>query len=88
MFVTESAIMGFIGGLVGIFLGFIASGIVSELGTRLIATGGDAGGFSTLISPELVAFAIGFSIIIGAISGLLPARRASKLQPVEALRYE
>jgi putative ABC transport system permease protein len=89
LFVTESSIMGFIGGLVGIFLGFIASGIVSELGTRLITAGGARGaGFSTLISPELVAFAIGFSIIIGAISGLLPARRASKLQPVEALRYE
>jgi len=91
LYLTESSIMGLIGGLLGIFLGFIASGIVSELGARIIGVGGRGigGGTSfTVISPQLVLFTLGFSVIIGALSGLLPARRAAGLQPVEALRYE
>jgi putative ABC transport system permease protein len=47
-----------------------------------------AGGSSTLVSPELVLIAIAVSTIIGIVAGLLPARSASKLKPVEALRYE
>jgi len=91
MYLTESSIMGLIGGLMGIFLGFIASGIVSELGVRLLSGGprGFGGGLSiAVISPNLILFAIGFSVLIGALSGLLPARRAARLQPVESLRYE
>ncbi len=91
LFVLESAMIGFIGGLIGVFLGFIASGTVSELGIRMIGIGGRGMGGSssiTVITPELVLFAIGFSILIGIVSGLLPARRAASLQPIEALRYE
>jgi putative ABC transport system permease protein len=88
LFITESAIMGFIGGLLGIFSGFIASGIISELGVRLIGAGMRGGTSITVITPELVLFALGFSVFIGALSGLLPARRAASLEPVEALRYE
>jgi putative ABC transport system permease protein len=89
LFLTESAIIGFVGGLMGIFIGFIASGITSEMGTRMIGPGMMGGGGSmTLITPELVLFAIGFSVFIGIASGLLPARKAAKLQPVEAMRYE
>ena len=88
LFVIESALIGLIGGLIGIFLGFIASGIISELGVRLIGTNMRGGTSITLITPELVLFALGFSVVIGALSGLLPARRAANLQPVEALRYE
>jgi len=89
LFLIESAMIGFIGGLIGIFLGFIASGIISELGARLMIGAGMRGSTSiTVITPELILFAIGFSVFIGALSGLLPARRAANLQPVEALRYE
>jgi putative ABC transport system permease protein len=90
LFVFESAMIGFVGGLIGIFLGFIASGVISEMGIRMMGIGGRGGmGTSlTAITPQLVLFAIGFSVFIGIISGLLPARRAANLQPVEALRYE
>jgi putative ABC transport system permease protein len=89
LFVFESAMIGFMGGLIGIFLGFIASGTISELGVRTLGLGGGRGGSSiTVISPELILFSMGFSVFIGALSGLLPARRAARLEPVEALRYE
>ena len=87
LFLFESAMIGFIGGLIGIFLGFIASGMISEMGIRIMGAGRMETSI-TLITPQLILFAMGFSVLIGAISGLLPARRAARLQPVEALRYE
>jgi putative ABC transport system permease protein len=90
MFLIESSLIGLVGGLIGIFLGFIASGIISELGIRVIGIGvpGARGASITVITPELVLFALAFSVFIGAVSGLMPARKAAQLQPVEALRYE
>lgn len=90
LFLFESALIGLIGGLIGIFSGFIASGAISELGIRImgITERGGMGTSVTVITPQLVLLAVGFSVFIGAISGLLPARRAASLQPVEALRYE
>jgi putative ABC transport system permease protein len=89
LFMFESAMIGLIGGLIGIFLGFVGSGIISDLGIRLAAGGGGRASTSiTLITPQLILFALGFSVLIGAVSGIIPARNASKLQPVEALRYE
>ena len=87
LFLTESAIIGFAGGLLGTFLAFILIGIVSEIGFGL-AMGKMQGGVIATITPELILFALGFSTLIGIISGLIPARMASRLQPTEALRYE
>lgn len=87
LFLTESAIMGLVGGMMGAFFGYLSSGIISELGIRLMGTTG-GGTVTTVVTPQLILFSIGFSVFIGMISGFLPARRASNLQPVEALRYE
>lgn len=89
LFLTESALLGLIGGIIGVVVGIALSEMISLLGVRMgffAARGG--GGLQTVVSPEVVLLVIGFSLLIGAVSGLLPARKASKLQPVEALRYE
>jgi len=88
LFLFESAMIGLIGGLLGLFLGFIASGMISELGIRMMGLGGAGGMSGTLITPQLMAFAVGFSVVIGAVSGLIPAKQAADLLPIEALRYE
>jgi len=86
MFLVEASLIGLVGGLLGIFLGFIASGAISMLGMTIMVGAREAS--ITVITPELILFALVFSIVIGALSGLLPARKAAQLEPVEALRYE
>ncbi|MEM7821779.1 MAG: ABC transporter permease [Candidatus Aenigmatarchaeota archaeon] len=88
LFLLESAMIGLLGGLIGIFVGFIASGSISEIGFRVLVTGMRTQTSLTVITPELILFGLAFSTLIGIISGILPARRAANLQPVEALRYE
>ena len=84
IFLIESGLMGAIGGLIGITLG-IFLGKIAEFGI------GQMTGLTILeiaITPELIIGAMSFSFGIGALSGTLPARRAAKLKPVDALRYE
>ncbi len=92
LFVMESGIIGLMGGLLGVFLGFIVVGIISEIGFNLMGLGVRmAGGTSTsvaVVTPQLVVFALAFSTIIGIVSGLIPARKAASLQIVEAMRSE
>jgi len=89
MFLAESGIIGFMGGLLGIFLGFIVVGIISSVGINIMGMGRMGTNTSVaIVTPELIVFALLFSTIIGIVSGLIPARSASNLQIVEAMRSE
>lgn len=87
IFMMNSALVGVVGGVIGIILGTIASMFMGGNGT-----GGGAGMMSmmnsTLVTPELLIYAMGIAVGIGMISGAIPAYRASRLKPVDALRYE
>lgn len=76
-FLIESMTLTTIGGLIGIGLG---AGLANTV--ALIA------GWPLLISLPVILLGIGFSMVIGIIFGLLPANKAAKLDPVEAMRYE
>jgi putative ABC transport system permease protein len=83
IFVFESGLLGFVAGLFGTFLGFL---ITSAAGAFLDAAGW--GFLSPHYSWQLFLGCILFATITGAISGIVPAWRASKIRPVKALRYE
>lgn len=76
IFLIEAGVIGALGGVIGVALGM------------LISIAMTFAGLPSIISLQLVLFAVGFSIFIGIFSGYFPAKNASKLLPVEALRYE
>jgi putative ABC transport system permease protein len=76
-FLAESLMLTFIGGIIGVLLGWLASKAVTNFA-----------GITTTISMSSVMLAFGVSAAIGVIFGYYPARRAAKLNPIEALRYE
>ena len=88
LFFAEAGVMGFLGGLVGVSLGW-AIGRAINLGTNIYLKRMD-------MTPEtfwsvpwwLVAAALAFAVIVSLGSGIYPASRAAKLDPVQALRYE
>jgi len=82
IFLIESGLMGIVGGFFGVILGTFISFGVSEFSTRA--------GFKLLfeINMPLIIFGLLFAFFVGMISGVLPAYQASKLKPVDALRYE
>jgi putative ABC transport system permease protein len=82
LFLIESGLLGAVGGLLGILFGVGIAKLISVLGTVLLDT--DLLKASVPLSLALVAFL--FSFVIGSVSGILPALRASRLPPVEALR--
>ena len=84
LFLIESGLIGLLGGTIGILLG-----IALSKGVALVAA--QALGSSLLqadVSVTMIIGALLFSFIIGTASGLLPAKTAADLQPVEALRFE
>ncbi len=76
-FLTESVLVSFLGGFMGIVLGYTITFTISF-----------AIGWNAAVSWQSVALAFGFSVLIGIVFGIYPAHKASKLHPIEALRYE
>ncbi len=81
-FLTESIIVTLLGGIIGIILGALVSGAIAGVAMYL----GYKWGFVITISSILMGIIV--SGLVGIIAGWFPARKASKLEPVEALRYE
>lgn len=84
IFLLESGLMGLVGGALGTAIGALLN--FAAVTAAKAALG--AGVLEYGITWWLVLGALGFSFLVGMVSGLLPARAAAKLDPVEALRYE
>jgi len=85
LFLMESGLFGLVGGILGILIGILISVLVSVVGGQAIGPGGT---MNAVVTPQLVIFALSFSIFVGIISGVAPARSAAKMNPVDALRFE
>ncbi|RMG65007.1 MAG: FtsX-like permease family protein [Calditrichaeota bacterium] len=76
-FLSESILISLVGG----FLGIVAGVLVSQIPLNLMKLGAS-------VSPGTVLIGVGFSSLVGILSGLYPANRAARVNPIEALRYE
>ena len=83
IFFIESGLLGAVGGIIGVIMGVGAATGMAFIGK--IALGSDL--ISANFSPALIIGALLFSFILGSFFGTLPAVQASKLNPVDALRY-
>ena len=76
-FLTEAVLLCLVGGLIGLVVGVLVAVVLAAIL-----------GWPVYISPWVVLMGIGVSATVGVVFGFLPARRASRLNPIEALRYE
>lgn len=87
-FISEVSVIGLLGGILGVISGIIGGYIINWLVNSLAkALGGESN--TLFYTPiEFILIAIGFSFFVSTLAGFYPAKRASKLSPIEALRYE
>ncbi len=76
-FLVEAVVLSAMGGLIGVALGVGGAKAASNIA-----------GWPTVISGDILVIAFGFSALVGVFFGLYPANKASRLNPIEALRYE
>ncbi len=88
LFLAESIIIGFFGGLVGIVLGFLGGKLTNLVVNSLAARFGGASTNLFAYPAWFIIVILSLSVIIGFFSGLFPARRAASMDPLEALRYK
>jgi putative ABC transport system permease protein len=95
MFLSEAALTGVIGGICGLALGYVLSFLMGGMlgglgGGPRFGGGGGGGGMSIqpVFSTELIVFSLTFPVLLATVAGLYPAWRASRMNPVVALKYE
>jgi putative ABC transport system permease protein len=88
LFAAEATIVGFLGGMVGILIG-VGIGEIANAGLGLVAS--NFGGEAVRIFRYPLVFLLfiaAFSSIVGLLTGMFPARRAAKINPLDAIRYK
>ncbi|MHA2425316.1 MAG: ABC transporter permease [Candidatus Thorarchaeota archaeon] len=94
IFLAESLIIGFLGALTGIVLGWTLALALGEFGIGDFIAQSLSGTFvgqltiTPVVTASLILNSIAFALVVSAVFGLYPAWRASRLKPVDALRYE
>lgn len=81
-FLTEAAVLSICGGIIGIALGWL----VIKIASIVLTNAGFP--FTAMIPGDVIALAVGVSLFVGLASGIYPAFRAARLDPIEALRHE
>ncbi len=76
-FLVEALVLSLVGGLIGILIGVAASAVIGSLA-----------GWGFVFNPVTVLVAVGFSLLVGVVFGVWPARQAARLDPIASLRYE
>jgi putative ABC transport system permease protein len=76
-FLIEAIVLSLVGGIIGVIIGEVVAYFLAQLGQWNFA-----------LSPTMILASLGFSMFVGVVFGVWPARTASKLKPVEALRFE
>ncbi len=72
-----------VGGVVGCVLGVVAAKVISLVAGTAIGIE-----FSAVVKPEVLLGGMAVAMVVGVLSGFYPARKASRMSPVEAVRYE
>ncbi|MFA5797777.1 MAG: ABC transporter permease [Candidatus Woesearchaeota archaeon] len=84
LFLIESGMLGLIGGAIGVLIGVLLSKIIEFIGKNFL----DTLLLRAYFPWYLILGALAFAFIVGTLSGLLPARQAANMNPVDSLRYE
>ena len=76
-FLVEALTLSVLGGILGVVLGVAVSAVIGQIA-----------GWGFAFNPVTVVVALGFSLLVGSVFGVWPARQAARLDPIVALRYE